>query len=95
MKGIEFVTTVTAYDSEDTGETIILQINQGLYFGERMEESLINPNQIRNYGLYLNDNPFEPGELFGIHDHETDVSIPFSVTNGIVFLKQEHLRTRK
>ena len=52
-----------------------------------MEESLINPNQIRNHGLYLNDNLFEPGELFGIHDHETNVSIPFLVRNGIVSFK--------
>ena len=87
MKGIQVVTAVSAYDNEDTGETIILQINQGLYFGERMEESLINPNQVRSHGLYLNDNPFEPGELFGLHDYETDVSIPFSVRNGIVSFK--------
>ena len=68
MKGIRVASACTAYDNEDTGETIIIDVNQGLYFGDRMEESLVNPNQIRNYGLYLNDNPFDPGELLVIHD---------------------------
>ena len=87
MKGIRAASACTAYDNEDTGETIIIDVNQGLYFGDRMEESLVNPNQIRNYGLYLNDNSFEPGELLGINDYESDISIPFVVQNGTVSFK--------
>ena len=87
MKGIRIASACTAYDDEETGETVIIDVNQGLYFGDRMEESLVNPNQIRSYGLYLNDNPFEPGELLGIHDYDTGISIPFVVQNGVVSFK--------
>ena len=84
MRGIKVETALCGYDNTDTGETIILSINLGLFFGDRLGESLINTNQIRNHHLYLNDNPFEPGKLFGIHDYETNVLIPFTVRNGIV-----------
>ena len=47
MKGIKIASAVTAYDNEDTGETVIINVNQGLYFGERLDESLINLNQGR------------------------------------------------
>ena len=42
---IQICTAVTAVDL-DNGETIILQFGQGLWFGEQMERSLINPNQL-------------------------------------------------
>ena len=87
MKGISIASACTAYNNEETGETIIIDVNQGLYFGDRMEESLVNPNQVRSYGLYLNDNPFEPGELFGIHNYKSEISIPFVVHNGTVSFK--------
>ena len=29
----------------DSGEVVILEFGQGLWFGNRMEKSLINPNQ--------------------------------------------------
>ena len=37
MKGIKIASAVTAYDNEDTGETVIINVNQGLYFGERLD----------------------------------------------------------
>ena len=52
-----------------------------------MEESLVKPNQIRSYGLYLNDNPFDPSELLGIHNYYLGISIPFVVQNGVVSFK--------
>ena len=41
-------------------------INEGLYYGNKMDHSLIYPNQIGAYGIYLWDNAYDTtrnGEL--------------------------------
>jgi len=45
LENIPVATAATAWDNPETGETIILVYNQGLWFGNTLEESLINPNQ--------------------------------------------------
>ena len=42
---ISICTAITAVDLDD-GRTILLEAGQGLYFGEDMDRSLINPNQL-------------------------------------------------
>ena len=44
-----------------------------LWFGTALENSLINPNQIRAYGLSIDDNPFNANEL-GINAEELFIS---------------------
>ena len=50
LSDIPICTAATAVDL-DSGETIILEFGQGLWLGERMEHSLINPNQCRSFGV--------------------------------------------
>ena len=45
--GVPIVSGETAWDDPITGQTYILVINEGLYYGNKMDHSLINPNQIR------------------------------------------------
>ena len=45
----------TAYTDKQTGITYILIVNEGLWFGNRMKHSLINPNQLRKFGIDLCD----------------------------------------
>ena len=49
-----------------------------------MKNSLLNPNQLRHFGLELNDNPYSNTD-FGIHT--TSHFIPFSVTGTIVYFR--------
>src|SRR5688572_23725859 len=49
QNNIEICTGATAYDTE-FGDTVILIINEALWFGDRMRHSLINPNQVRSFG---------------------------------------------
>ena len=37
----------------DSGEVVILEFVQGLWFGNRMETSLINPNQCQKFGIKI------------------------------------------
>ena len=74
----------------ENGEMVILIINEGLYFGQGLEHSLINPNQIRHYGIPVSDDPFDSSREFGI-DHE-ELFIPFS-TQGSTVLFQTFVPT--
>jgi hypothetical protein len=48
----------------------------------RLPHSLINPNQLRAFGLYVNDDPFDNTRAFGIkHDN---IFIPFNTTGTMV-----------
>jgi hypothetical protein len=55
-----------------------------LWFGSQMDHSLINPNQICEYGIPVYDNPFSQSQ-FGI-DCNGDF-IPFNTTGTIVYFK--------
>jgi len=57
MQDVPIVQAGTAYDNPETGETLILIINQGLYFGEGLPVSLLNPNQMRYNGVEVDDIP--------------------------------------
>ena len=66
MQDIEVASAYTAYDNPDNGRTYILEFNEGLWFGNRMDHSLINPNQVRMTGISLCDDPFDPNRALGI-----------------------------
>ena len=68
IKNIPIVTGATAVDNPTTGETIILVVNEALWYGNCLDHSLLNPNQLRHYGCVVNDNPY---------DHENSLSIAF------------------
>ena len=47
----------TAWQSEDTAQTYILVMNEALWMGDSMESTFINPNQLRHYGIHIQDDP--------------------------------------
>ena len=60
-------------------------LNQAIYFGASLYHSLINPNQIRHFGMPVSGNPYDSGRDFGIN-HE-DKFITFKTEGSTVFLK--------
>ena len=46
----------TAYG---TNTTYILVVNENLYYGNKLDQSLINLNQVRPYGIDFWGNPFD------------------------------------
>ena len=67
----------------ENGKTVILVINEALYFGSQMDHSLVNPNQIRAYGIDVSDNPFDRERDFGIQYDEC--FIPFATEGSTVY----------
>ena len=65
QEDVQICMEATAFDT-DEGETLILMIGQGLWFGNRMSHSLINPNQLRHYGIQVCDDPTDPSRQLGI-----------------------------
>jgi hypothetical protein len=63
ISNVPIVTGATAYTSPTTGDTFILVFHEALWMGPHLDHSLINPNQLRNYGLTVQDNPFSSMEM--------------------------------
>jgi hypothetical protein len=59
IENVPIVSGATAWDDPMTGETFILIINEALYYGNKLDHSLINPNQVRHYGINFWDNPYD------------------------------------
>ena len=75
LEDIPICTAATAVELE-SGETIILKFGQGLWFGDRMEHSLINPNQCRSYGIRVCDDPTDEYRKLGM-ELSDDYVVPF------------------
>eukprot|EP00978_Attheya_sp_CCMP212_P023952 scaffold74379_cov59-Attheya_sp.AAC.1 len=87
-KDVPVAQASTAYTYPDTGETIIFILNQGLWFGAELPNSLWNPNQIRNYGHTLCDDPYDPHRKIGFMiNGQEDKFIPFQVLGSSIGLK--------
>mmetsp|Transcript_12720 Transcript_12720/g.18121 ORF Transcript_12720/g.18121 Transcript_12720/m.18121 type:complete len:140 (-) Transcript_12720:150-569(-) len=59
IKNVPIISGATAWDDSETGETIILIINEGLCYSNKLQHSLLNPNQIRHHGIGFWDNPYD------------------------------------
>ena len=75
MTNVPIVTGGTAWDDPLTGTTYILVFHEGLFYGPKLDHSLINPNQVRMHGLGYWDNPFDPSHDLSIDINES-ISIP-------------------
>ncbi len=68
---VQICSGATAYTS-DEGETFILIFGQGLWFGDRMNKSLINPNQCRAFGIGVCDDPTDPYRQLGFYKDDVE-----------------------
>ena len=71
---VPIVTGATAWDDIKTGTTYILIFNESLFYGPKLDHTLINPNQLRSYGIDW-DNPYEKYHQLGI-ELEGSLRIP-------------------
>jgi len=84
IEDVPIVKAALAYDDSETDETTILIFNQALYFGEQLDEILINPNQLREYGHTVNDVPKHlGGTTHSIITEDKQMNIPLEL-RGII-----------
>jgi hypothetical protein len=75
IQNVPIVSGATAYDDVSTGITYILVFNESLYYGDNLDHTLINPNQVRSYGIPFWDNPFDPNRPLSI-EVDNNLHIP-------------------
>jgi hypothetical protein len=76
LENVPVARCATVYTFDSTGTTVLLIADQVLWFGTNIPTSLINPHQLRDYGIGVCDDPWDPYRSVGI---ESDQGfIPFS-----------------
>ena len=85
LQDIPIVKAAVAYDHPETGEVIILVINQALYFGDKLTHILLNPNQLRSHNIRVDDVPkhLSSTSTHSIWVEEESLDIPM-VLHGII-----------
>ena len=60
-------------------------IHEALYFGDHLQQTLLNPNQLRSHGLIVEETPqqFDPTSSHSIHLPQGGVSIPLHLVGVI------------
>jgi hypothetical protein len=86
ITNVSVVNAVTAFTDESNGETVILNFNQVLWYGKRMKMSLINPNQLRHFGITVSDDPTDTTRPFGISTGE-GLFVPFQMEGTTVYFE--------
>jgi hypothetical protein len=85
LQDIPIVKAALAYDMPETGEVIVLIINQALYFGDALSNVLLNPNQLQLNNITVD---YVPKHLstkltHSIIINEENFTIPLKL-NGII-----------
>ena len=66
IEGVPIVNSATAWDESVSNQKYILIVKEALYYGTKLDHSLLNPNQIRHYGLNSWDNPYNKEQFLNI-----------------------------
>jgi hypothetical protein len=81
---ITIVKAAMAYDHPEMREVIAIIINQALYFGDQLDEILLNPNQIQAHSNKVEDVPKLCGGTSSLISFlEDNLSIPLKL-RGII-----------
>ena len=81
IKAVPIVQAATEYDNPETWDTTILIINEAIWMGETMYHTLVKPNQLRAYGMTVQDNLFVEAPIFiAMEDHDFMIPLYFKGT---------------
>ena len=86
MENIPIVTAATAWQSPVTGRTYILIFNEALWMGDSMSSTLINPNQLRHFGVKVQDDPTSKSPLAIIKDDEEQFCMELDISGTIIYV---------
>ena len=90
MRNIPVAKTATAYDHPYDHETYILVTAQSLYFGDKLENTLFCPNQMRSHGIEVDDVPrhlsIDGKSSHSIYIPAEDVHLPLLLHGCISYL---------
>ena len=82
-------TAGTVWVDSESGKRYLLVLNECLFFGDRLPNSLLTPNQLRMNGLVVDDTPrqFSSTSTHSILDNVSGVRIPLSLRRIISYFE--------
>ena len=85
LEGVPIATVATRWEDPKNGNPYILIFHESLYFGNRLGETLLNPNQMRSNGLIVEDVPrqFDNNSSHSIVVPKHGLTIPLTL-DGVV-----------
>ena len=63
VQNVPVVTGATVWPNAVDGTTYLLIFHESLWMGNKLDHTLVNPNQLRAYGVSVQDNPFDAKPL--------------------------------
>ena len=92
IQDVSIATVATMWIHPQNGQPYILIINEALYFGDRVDVTLLNPNQLRANGVIVEDVPrqFDSKSSHSIFHPTAKLRIPLSldgISSGFVSRK--------
>lgn len=96
FRDIPIGSVATAWVDPNTSETWVLVFHEALYFGDRLNHSLLCPNQLRAHGVTVKDTPmmFDKESPHEIRSDDGDLTIPLRL-NGVMSLFDTHKPSEK
>ena len=59
VQNVPVVTQATVWTNAADGTAYLLIFHESLWMGNKLDHTLVNPNQLRAYGISVQDNPFD------------------------------------
>ena len=63
VQNVPVVTGATVWTNAADGTAYLLIIHESLWMGDKLDHTFVNPNQLRAYGVSVQDNPFDTKPL--------------------------------
>lgn len=91
---VPIVHAATAWTSKRTGQTYILVLNEALWMGDVLDHTLVNPNQLRHFGVDVQDNPMSSRPL-SIITEDKEFCMELTIEGTIVFAETHSPTTQE
>ena len=82
-KDVPIATVATGYTSQN-GKSCILIINEAIVINE-LEHSLLNPNQLRHFGIVVQDNPYDSTRSMEISTRDRELVIALRSSGTTIY----------
>ena len=89
IKDAPIILAATAWTSLELAETLIIILREGLWMNTTMRHTLVNPNQLRHFGVTMQENPYSSYPLY-IESMDSDFVLPLIVEGTKILV---HTRT--
>ena len=88
LEDLPIVNAVYAYDDENSGEVILLEVNHCIYLGSQKNDAIACPNQMRVHGVHVDDRPRSlfPNEKNAQSILVNDITLPLKMRGPLVYL---------